>query len=187
MVPTAYVDESEPGDARDPGAYILGAVTVADRDAERFRDSLRAIKPRSARKLHWSESDARHRTGIVGMLCDHPFEAIGVVSVTDRSVRSERRRRLALEHLILELRAGGVDRVVLESRGPSDRNDRAHLDALRSRKLIHGLAFEHLPGGREPLLWAADAVCGVVALARRGETTYLEQLGHVLSVHEHRR
>jgi len=161
MVPTASVDESEPGDGRDPGAYILGAVTVADRDAERFRDSLCAIKPRSARKLHWSESDARHRTGIVGMLCDHPFEAIGVVSVTDRSV--------------------------LESRGPSDRNDRAHLDALRSRKLVHGLVFEHLPGGREPLLWAADAVCGVVALARRGETPYLEQLDHVLSVHEHRR
>lgn len=161
MVPTASVDESEPGDERDPGAYILGAVTVADRDAERFRDSLCAIKPRSARKLHWSESDARHRTGIVGMLCDHPFEAIGVVSVTDRSV--------------------------LESRGPSDRNDRAHLDALRSRKLVHGLVFEHLPGGREPLLWAADAVCGVVALARRGETAYLEQLDHVLSVHEHRR
>ncbi|MCS6574031.1 hypothetical protein NYS52_05785 [Curtobacterium flaccumfaciens pv. flaccumfaciens] len=155
------MDESEPGDERDPGAYILGAVTVADRDAERFRDSLCAIKPRSARKLHWSESDARHRTGIVGMLCDHPFEAIGVVSVTDRSV--------------------------LESRGPSDRNDRAHLDALRSRKLVHGLVFEHLPGGREPLLWAADAVCGVVALARRGETAYLEQLDHVLSVHEHRR
>ncbi|MBT1608794.1 hypothetical protein [Curtobacterium poinsettiae] len=155
------MDESEPGDGRDPGAYILGAVTVADRDAERFRDSLCAIKPRSARKLHWSESDARHRTGIVGMLCDHPFEAIGVVSVTDRSV--------------------------LESRGPSDRNDRAHLDALRSRKLVHGLVFEHLPGGREPLLWAADAVCGVVALARRGETPYLEQLDHVLSVHEHRR
>ncbi|MCS6579278.1 hypothetical protein [Curtobacterium poinsettiae] len=155
------MDESEPGDGRDPGAYILGAVTVADRDAERFRDSLCAIKPRSARKLHWSESDARHRTGIVGMLCDHPFEAIGVVSVTDRSV--------------------------LESRGPSDRNDRAHLDALRSRKLVHGLVFEHLPGGREPLLWAADAVCGVVALARLGETPYLEQLDHVLSVHEHRR
>ncbi|UXZ57697.1 hypothetical protein [Curtobacterium sp. Arg-1] len=155
------MDESEPGDERDPGAYILGAVTVADRDAERFRDSLCAIKPRSARKLHWSESDARHRTGIVGMLCDHPFEAIGVVSVTDRSV--------------------------LESRGPSDRNDRAHLDALRSRKLVHGLVFEHLPGGREPLLWAADAVCGVVALARRGETAYLEQLDHVLNVHEHRR
>jgi hypothetical protein len=77
MVPTAYVDESEPGDLGDPGAYILGAVTVADRDAERFRDSLCAIKPRSARKLHWSESDARHRAGIVEMLRAHRSQPSG--------------------------------------------------------------------------------------------------------------
>ncbi|MBF4608121.1 hypothetical protein [Curtobacterium sp. VKM Ac-1393] len=181
------MDESEPGGDRDPGAYILGAVVVADAVAEPFREALRELKPRSARKLHWSESDARHRTGIVEMLCGYTFVALGVVGVTDPSVRSERRRRLALEQLILELRAGGVDRVVLESRGPSDRHDRAHLDALRSRKLVHGLVFEHLPGGREPLLWAADAICGVVALARRGETGHRDQLDHLLTIREHRR
>ncbi|MGL3199438.1 MULTISPECIES: hypothetical protein [Curtobacterium] len=187
MTPTAFVDESEPGDRRDPGVYILGAVSVPDDRGDQVRDALTALKPRSAHKLHWTESDGHHRAHIVAALCGLPMAAVGVVSLTDVAVRSERRRRLAIERLIVELTASGVDQIVFESRGPSDRHDRAHIDGLRARRVVSGVRSEHVPGVREPLLWAADAVCGVVSLDRRGESGHRRALGARLVIHEHRR
>jgi hypothetical protein len=187
MTPTAFVDESEPGDRRDPGAYILGAVSVPNDRSDRVRDELRGLKPRSASKLHWTESDDRHRGEIVASLCGLPVTAVGIVSLTDVAVRSERRRRLAIERLIVELSLSGVDRIVFESRGPSDRHDRAHIDGLRAKQIVSGVRFEHIAGAREPLLWAADAVCGIVALDRRGESEHRRSIGARLVIHEHRR
>ena len=151
------------------------------------RDALRELKPRSASKLHWTESDARHRADIVAAIRALPLTAVGVVAVTDVVVRSERRRRLAIERLVAELTAIGVDRVVFESRGPSDRHDRAHIDGLRAKKLVSAVRFEHVAGAREPLLWAADAVCGVIALDRRGESQHRTSIGSRLVIHEHPR
>ncbi|GAA3341807.1 hypothetical protein GCM10017714_27370 [Curtobacterium pusillum] len=54
--------------------------------------------------------------------------------------------------------AAGSDRIVLESRGPADRHDRVHIDALRARKMVHAVRFEHVAGSREPLLGAAGAL-----------------------------
>jgi hypothetical protein len=187
MTPTAFVDESEPGVRRDPGVYILGAVSVPSDHSDEVRDRLRALKPRSANKLHWTESDGRHRAEIVALLCALPVVAAGIVSLTDVAVRSERRRRLAIERLIVELTASGVDRIVFESRGPSDRHDRAHIDGLRAKRIVSGVHFEHIADAREPLLWAADAVCGIIALDRRGESEHRRSIGARLVIHEHRR
>lgn len=182
MSPTAFVDESEPGDRRDPGAYILGAFAVPEDASEAARTRLRRLKPRSASKLHWTESDDRHRADIITVLAALPMTALGVVSVTSVEVRSERRRRLALERLVVELAESGFDQIVLESRGPAGRSDRAHIDGMRARRIVHAVRFEHVAGAREPLLWAADAICGVVALDHRGEAGYRDHLGSRLSV-----
>ncbi|MFJ3384876.1 MULTISPECIES: hypothetical protein [unclassified Curtobacterium] len=184
MTPTAYVDESEPGDARDPGAYILAAVLVAEAAADDVRSALVALKPRSAKKLHWTESDARHRERIVAEVTAAPVTFIGVVAVLDVLARSERRRRITFERLLLELTAVGVDRVVLESRGPADRFDRQHVDALRSRRLLVDVRVDHMPGAAEPLLWAADAMCGVIAADRQDSGQYRVAVGAKLVVHE---
>lgn len=187
MTPTAFVDESEPGDRRDPGVYILGAVIVQDDVAEHFRSRLHGLKPAGASKLHWTESDGSHRLQVVRKLALHEWQGLVVVGVHEPSVRSERRRRLTLERLLVELLTIEVGAVVLESRGPADRSDRAHVDALRARRVLRGVRVDHTPGAAEPLLWAADAVCGLVGRARRGEPQYLDVLLDRVMVVEHRR
>lgn len=187
MPVTAYVDESEPGDRRDPGAYILGAVLVTDDAAEDFRTSLRGLKPTGASKLHWTESDHRHRLRVAEELANHVWRGIVVVGLHQGTTRSERRRRLTLERLLVELAAVGVHTAVLESRGPADRSDRAHVDALRAQRAVLGVRIDHRPGASEPLLWAADALCGAIGRDRRGEPQYLDVVRARVDVVEHPR
>lgn len=113
-----------------------------------------------------------------------PVTFVGVVAVLDVLTRRERRRRLTVERLLQELMAIGVDRVVLESRGPADRLDRQHVDALRSRRLLTDVRVDHVPGTAEPLLWAADAMCGVIAADRQDNGQHRLAVGVRLVVHE---
>jgi hypothetical protein len=49
------------------------------------------------------------------------------------------------------------------------------LGALRAQKVIPAiLRMEHKPGANEPLLWAADAICGAVVQLRTGDSSYIE-------------
>lgn len=187
MTPTAYVDESEPGDRRDPGAYILAAALPLPDAHELIRAELCALKPRSAKKLHWTESDVVHQQWIVAALAALPMTFVAVVAVLSPTARSERRRRVALECLLFELAALGIDTVVLESRGPADGRDRAHVDALRARRALGGVRVDHVAGAADPLLWAADAACGLVAQARRSSPACPTSLGDQVIVHETRR
>lgn len=158
-----------------------------DDAAERFRTGLQTLKPRRAPKLHWTESDGRHRMQVVEHLLLHEWRGLAVVGLYDTAVKSERRRRLTLERMLVELIGVGVGRVVLESRGPADRSDRAHVDALKAQRVLRGLRVDHRPGAAEPLLWAADAVCGLVGRARQEEPRFLEAVRHRLEVVENRR
>lgn len=187
MTPTAYVDESEPGDRRDPGAYILAAAIPAVDAHDLVRGELRALKPRSARKLHWTESDAAHRQRIATALAALPLTFVAAVAILPPTSRSERRRRVALERLLFELLAVGIDSVVLESRGPADRHDRAHVDALRARRMIGSVRVDHVAGTADPLLWAADAACGLIAQDRREESARRGLFDDRMVVHEVRR
>lgn len=187
MTPTAYVDESEPGDRRDPGVYILGAVIVPDRAADALRAAVRKVKPAGASKLHWTESDHRHRVRVTDELSRHEWNGLVVVGLHEPVTKSERRRRLTLERLLVELPARGVHTAVLESRGPADRHDRAHVDALRARRALSGVRVDHQPGAVEPLLWVADTLCGVIGRDRRGGSTYLDVLRQKVEIVENLR
>ncbi len=187
MTPTAYVDESEPGDRRDPGVYILGAVIVPDRAEDALRAAVQRAKPAGASKLHWTESDRRHRVSVTDELSRHDWNGLVVVGLHESTTRSERRRRLTLERLLVELPARGVHTAVLESRGPADRHDRAHVDALRARRALSGVRIDHKPGAVEPLLWVADTLCGVIGRDRQGESTYLDVLRPKIEVVENPR
>jgi hypothetical protein len=85
--------------------------------------------------------------------------------------RPERRRRKCLEQLLPLLGERGCSRLMLESPGAKDdARDRALLDSLRrSHRLHHRLHLDHVPGPKDPALWAADALCGAVVADRTGE------------------
>ncbi len=76
--------------------------------------------------------------------------------------------------MMYELRGFAVDHVVFESRGPADdKRDMKMLDAMRAKKRVQGIRFDHVLGTSEPLLWVPDAVLGATESARLGEPRYL--------------
>jgi len=165
-------DESGSDSARDPGTYLLSVVLAVPDAAEQIQDAMRALLHKGTAKLHWRDAVPRRQQAIAAAVAALPVS--GVVVVRSRPVadeRPERRRRKCLEHLLPELGERGCSRLVLESRGSKDdARDRAMLDAMRrSRRLPHGLHLDHVPGPKDPALWAADALCGAVVADRTGE------------------
>lgn len=68
-------------------------------------------------------------------------------------------RELALRVLVTDLAPVGMQRVVLDSRGP----DRDHLDKRVIRTALAAseaamVTYQHLRSHEEPVLWAADAI-----------------------------
>lgn len=174
----AFVDESGSDRMRDPGAYILSAAII-DRDAlEVVRKAMQDLKPRSARKLHWRETDVKGRLMITETLASLPIEHLVVVRDNAIGQKDERRRRACLKRMTFELDQLGVDEVTLESRGPhDDRRDLYALGKFRATRLVSStLRMHHLPGPAEPLLWVPDAVCGAMVEERVGLPKHWELL-----------
>jgi len=48
---------------------------------------------------------------------------------------------------------------------------------------LAGVRIEHVAGPKDPALWVADALCGVVTQARLGNRRYLNRLERRLTVH----
>ena len=175
----AYLDESEPNRQRHLGAYILAAAIVPVDEQAAARASMVALKPRSLSKAHWHQQpDPKQRRQLATAVGAIPGSQLVVVRLGATDLRPERRRRLCLEWMTYELGQLGVQDAVIESRGPADdARDLAMLQALRQRHALAGpLRFEHVPGPVEPLLWAADVVCGAVNEARADNPTYVELL-----------
>jgi len=183
---TAYIDESESRQDVDPGAYLLCAALLADDDRDRHRGRMLALKRPGQKKVHWhEESTDAGRMALVDAIADAGGEYLAVVRVGDASTRIERRRRLCLERLCYELHILGVEEMILESRGPADRLDRALLDSLRAKKAVDGtLRMDHEPGPAEPLLWIPDIVCGALTQDRIGNTELLDPLRSKLTLIE---
>jgi hypothetical protein len=62
----AFIDESLRTHA---GLYLLAAVIVADADADRHRQSLRALLYRGQLRLHWRDESAKRRRQLISALC----------------------------------------------------------------------------------------------------------------------
>jgi hypothetical protein len=182
----AFVDESEPRQDRDPGTYILCAVVLPIDSQIESRERMRNLKLPHQTKVHWhEESSVKGRTALVESVASIAAEHLVVVRLGDTASRSERRRRQCLERLCYELHTLGVTRVVIESRGPSDKLDRHLIDTMRAKKVIDStLRIEHIPGPAEPLLWMPDVVCGAVSQARLGDPAYMNQLRHAMTIIE---
>jgi hypothetical protein len=183
---TAFVDESESWQDRDPGTYLLCAAVIASDMQEEFRDQMMQLKRPSQKKVHWHEElTDRGRMALVRGVASVSAEHLVVVRVGDTGTRIERRRRLCLERLCYELEQFGVDDVIVESRGPSDKLDRQLLDTMRSRRIIGpSLRLHHRPGPAEPLLWVPDVVCGAVTQDRVGNSSFIAPLRTMITTIE---
>ncbi|QTF72087.1 hypothetical protein [Arthrobacter woluwensis] len=180
----AFVDESMIA-APEGATYILAAVVLSSDDLDEARRQMSGLKPKKAKKLHWRDSNGSARLFIAQAISKLPATGCVVIRSQHSGQTQERQRRLCLERLLFELRALEVTGVVVESRGPADdRRDLAMLQMLRSRRIVDGtLRMEHCPGPREPLLWAADVLCGVVSHAEAAPQSAYQDLISITEIH----
>ncbi len=182
---TAFVDESASRENTDPGVYILSAVLVEASREDEVRTALARLRQRWQRKVHWHDTEGvKRRLLLIEQVRSFDLPSIAVVTRTHSDTPLERRRRLTMERLIVELQMLDVHRVALESRGAAnDTRDRAHLDTARARRLVTApLRIEHRAGPEEPLLWISDVVCGAIVQARNGDPRYLTGLGDCVTL-----
>ncbi len=174
----AFADESQSNRALDPDTYVLAAVVCEAALVEEVRMSTARLRADRQRKVHWRDESDRRRRVIADAVGAAPIGHLVVVREGRSGERPERQRRQCMTRLLYELDQLDVATITFESRGSADdRKDRVMLDALRSRRTVSAsLRMDHLPGPAEPLLWAADVLCGAVVQHRLGDPRYLSAL-----------
>lgn len=58
------------------------------------------------------------------------------------------------------------------------------LQIMRSARAIGpGIRMEHMAGPNEPLLWAADIVCGAVTQREQNVSEYFDEIASLANLH----
>jgi hypothetical protein len=172
---TAYVDESLRVRA---GLYVLAAVIVADAQADRHREALRALLHRGQQRLHWRDENSKRRALLVSTVRQLPRTGAVVIATGVAPRRQERARRKCIERLLAELASRRVPNVVFERRHAElDARDRAMVAALRRQQSVPAwLRVSWVAATDEPLLWLPDIAAGAASLAAADDATYWEEL-----------
>jgi hypothetical protein len=178
---TAFIDESLRIHA---GLYVLVAVIVADVDADRHRQALRALLYRGQLRLHWRDESARRRNQLISALCQLGHTGAVVIATGVAPRRQERARRKCIERLLAELIARGIASIVFERRQDKlDARDRVLVAALKRQHSLPAVLRASWQGAAdEPLLWLPDIAAGAAALAETGDPTYWQDLATAFSV-----
>lgn len=181
---TAWGDESGSDRRRDPGTYILAAAIIDDSTVAVARDKISKLLLPDQRKVHWWHESDKRRDLIASTIGNVGISAVVIVRVGPLDNRDERRRRKCLERLLSELEEMNCGELILESRGRNDdERDRQMLHALRSaRRVTSPIRLEHVVGPDDPMLWAADALCGATVAARLGNPRWQKLIERDISV-----
>lgn len=168
--------------------YILAATVIlpAD-DTTDLRQTLIGLKPKRAKKLHWTDAQPDEQDSIVDTIQSFGFDHIAVARTITGDDDDRRNRRTCIEQLMHYIQQIDVTEVVFESRGAAqDRQDMKMLDALRARRQVGpgGLRFSHAPAPRLPLLWIPDTIAGVAGAALSGDTAHSSRFGDRLRMVE---
>jgi hypothetical protein len=158
----AHVDESGFRLDKDQRLYVVAASITVSSDASVIDQGLRDLLLPGRRYLHHYDETLDRRLKIAGCLAGLPLTgALVVVARCDEKAQEDARRRLLSRLLPTLQHMEAVDRVIIESRGGSDKSDRRTISRLRrSRHLTSDLRADHAPKAADPLLWVADFVAG---------------------------
>jgi uncharacterized membrane protein len=183
----AVIDETAPAD-RGGIYYVVSAAILLDADATRL--GLRSVlREGRKRPFHWADEGPAARARMLDLLMTHGLVGHVVVHYPTGRRRQEQARRLALEELVPLAIADGAQELIIESRATreDDRDRGALIEIVRQSGAALSYRWEDK---REPLLWLADAVCGVVKEYLLDEdTTAFDRLrsAHVLGDLRYRR
>lgn len=176
----AFADESfreAPGGA---GYYIVAAAVFEPHALDEARDTLRTLHGGRVGKLHWTQMKPVDQLRVARELAK--LEALHLVTVgapvPER--KQDRARARCLRTLVFELHGYGVTHLVMESR--TRQLNARDVDTVKASRfdLPKGTTFriEHIRGGAEPALWAADVVAGAVRANHEGRAAYRALLEH---------
>lgn len=169
----AFIDESGRGQR-----YLICAATISTGDLDATRRAMRALCARGQRRLHFAtESDQRRRT-ILTEISKLDVTSVVYIAKNRDQVRA---RSAIIRSAAVDLHAGVVTRLVLESREGQDHRDRSDIYAALGPHPNPALEYTHHSAANEPLLWVPDAVawaCG------RGNTWHRRVLDLGLVAHE---
>ncbi|MGA3354990.1 MAG: hypothetical protein ABSD85_17685 [Acidimicrobiales bacterium] len=174
----AMLDEAMPADHQGIYYVVAAAVVIGDQEEARQAASAVIANPRRTLPFHWYREGTRARDGITECLVT--MGAVAHVCVhypTGRHKQAAARER-GLEVVVPRLVHDGVDELLIESR--RDFNDER--DERVISRVLDGIGRpDALACGwhtkAEPLLWFADALCGIVSdYLLRGSSPHYERL-----------
>jgi hypothetical protein len=164
----ALVDESTP---HRPGGVqlVLSAFVLLEDDRIEIRRRVEQITAGRRRPFRWRLEGPRARDAMVSLMNELPAIGISRVRYPVAPRQLERSRSSLFGMLTTDLVAEGVDEVLFESRSWADHFDRATLANLKADGLVPEDLQVSWPDKREPLLWIADALAGIVVEHLRGD------------------
>ena len=170
----AVIDETAPEDKRGIYYVVTAALLL---DAEQVRAALTEVLPTDRKRpFHWANEGPQARQRMMTVIIDTGVVAHVCVHHPTGRRRQEQARRSAMGGLLPMIVADGAEELIIESRSTrEDQRDRQSvIEALRGVETVISYRWDQKT---EPLLWVADAVCGVVKEYLLGEdVTGFDQL-----------
>jgi len=175
----AWVDESMRPSATDERMYLLGAVVADPSCCGQARDELRAVLPKGAPKLHWTDMEDREKKQVTDLVTGFDMAHMVVVGMPLDHRKQEHARAKCMERLLWEMGSMQVSRVFLEQRTPSlNKRDMRLVEHLRGSKAIPtSLRVDIERPSTEPMLWIPDQMLGAMGDAEGEDSTWLEMYG----------
>ena|GEM_PF-2279250 len=158
----AVLDEAVSRPVRGDVVYTIAAAVVIERSRDEVRGAVLDALNRQ-RPFHWvSDRGPVKRQRMIDCLIGLEVQCVGThsdhVSVSDQE---HVRRDLLTSTLLPELRAAGVDSLILEGRSNKDRYDKATFARFRADS--NDVRWSYTWADKsEPLLWLADAAAGAL-------------------------
>jgi hypothetical protein len=159
----ALMDESSPEASGGIFYIVTAVVTVTDEADTKAALEKVLVSPGRRRPFHWVDEGPTARDGMIRCLVE--VGATAHVAVHYPTARSgiEAARARCISDIVPRVLREGATELLIESRNATmDAGDRAViLDILAELNLSGQVPYGH-GTKQEPLLWLADAVCGVV-------------------------
>jgi hypothetical protein len=158
----AHVDES--GVRLADGARLVGLVAVLTRSFAQpdIVGPLRDLVLPGRDFLHYYDETPTRRVQIAGIVATLPLSGALIITKITNDQQQERARARLLTTLLPRLQhVEHVSRVIIESRGGSDKHDRRTRDRLRhSRSITAAIQVDHAQKQDDERLWLPDFIAG---------------------------
>lgn len=150
MTRHAFIDES----ARSH-KYLICAATLTPADVETARQTLRGLRAKGQRRIHFATESDRRRRQLLGAISSLESSS-GIYAAPGKDQVAA--RAAILSTAVVHLRDEGVGRLIIETRKGQDHRDRSVIYQTVGPHPQPEFYYSHQAAAEEPLLWIPDAI-----------------------------